>query len=103
MSGILEKTLEQFFHTSAHARGWLPVKVMPFGIIGFPDRLLFAPGGRLFIIELKAPGKKPGKMQTMMHGKLRALGFNVQVLDSKKSVTSFFENIEKQVRHEGNL
>ena len=41
------------------------------------------PGGRLVCVECKAPGKPPRVDQLREHERLRALGFNVVVLDSK--------------------
>lgn len=52
---------------------------------GIPDRLCLFPRGRMVFVELKAPGKKPRKLQEVMHSRLRALGFRVEVIDSKES------------------
>lgn len=51
---------------------------------GIPDRLCLFPRGRVVFVELKAPGKKPRKLQEVMHSRLRALGFRVEVIDSKE-------------------
>lgn len=46
-----------------------------------PDRLFTMPGGRMFFIEFKAPGKKPTKKQAADHAKRRAMGAQVFVVD----------------------
>lgn len=39
--------------------------------------------------ELKAPGKKPTPLQAYEHDRIRALGFVVDVIDSKEGVATF--------------
>jgi transposase len=38
--------------------------------------------GRATFIEFKAPGKKPTPLQAAWHSRLRALGFEVHVIDN---------------------
>ena len=57
------------------------------------DRLVLMPidseehreivGRYVRFVELKAPGKKPTDAQLREHARLRALGFNVMVIDNK--------------------
>lgn len=49
---------------------------------GLPDRLCLFPGGEVVFVELKAFGKKPRKIQVLMHQKLKAMGFRVEVIDT---------------------
>ena len=60
----------------------LCVKLLSQHLIGLPDRLCLLPGARIFFVEVKTTGKKPRKIQTHIHQKLRGLGFKVYVLDS---------------------
>ena len=60
---------------------------------GVPDRMVCLPGGRVVFAELKAPGKQPRPDQVAKHRELRALGFRVDVLDSKAAVDAFIEEI----------
>lgn len=48
-----------------------------------PDRLVLMPGGRAWFAELKAPGAVPTEAQAREHERLRALGFEVEVVDDK--------------------
>lgn len=48
-----------------------------------PDRLVLMPGGRVWFAELKAPGAVPTAAQVREHERLRALGFEVEVVDDK--------------------
>lgn len=49
---------------------------------GVPDRLIFMPGGKLFLAEMKAPGKKAEPLQLVEHTAMRRLGFPVFVIAS---------------------
>ena len=60
---------------------------------GVPDRMVCLPGGRVVFAELKAPGKQPRPEQAAKHRELRALGFHVEVLDSKAAVEAFIEEL----------
>ena len=54
-----------------------------------PDRLVTLPGDIVIFVELKAPGKKPTKLQLRDHQRRRALGCDVRVIDSLEQVEVF--------------
>jgi hypothetical protein len=60
---------------------------------GVPDRLILFPKGVLFFVEVKSCGKVPTKIQLRDHQKRRNMGFEVFVVDSKKSVDEFIRGI----------
>ena len=77
-----ERRVEEALITAAsRAGGWAPKWTSPSNP-GVPDRIVLLPGGRVIFVELKAPGKKPTPLQAKMHDRLRALGFDVRVIDS---------------------
>lgn len=51
-----------------------------------PDRLVLMPGGSAWFAELKAPGAVPTEAQAREHKRLRALGFEVEIVDSKELI-----------------
>ena len=57
---------------------------------GSPDSFTW---GRVYFAETKDLGKKPRLKQQLMHERLRALGFQVFVPDSKDAVDSMLEEI----------
>lgn len=65
--------------------GWAPKWTSP-GNAGVPDRIVIFPGGRIVFVELKAPGKKPTKLQQTQIRRLQALGCDVRVIDSLSAV-----------------
>lgn len=86
----LERATESAFEREARRRGaWAP-KGRLLGVAGFPDRLVFAPGGRFALAELKRPGERPRPLQRLVIRRLRRLGFRVAVVDSPAGAAAFF-------------
>lgn len=54
-----------------------------------PDRLVTLPGNVIIFVELKAPGKKPTKLQDKDHRERKSLGCDVRVIDSKEAANAF--------------
>jgi len=73
----------------------LYLKLTIVGMAGFPDRIILYAPGRVLFVELKQPGKAPGKLQSYIHSILRAMGFEVQVHDN---VTTALEQITAYIR-----
>lgn len=81
-----EKEVEQRLVTAVkEAGGWCPKFISP-GTDGMPDRIILMPGGHIAFVEVKAPGKKPKKLQIRRHVLLRHLGFLVFVLDDPAEI-----------------
>ncbi|KAA8825363.1 VRR-NUC domain-containing protein [Bifidobacterium myosotis] len=81
MAVLREDAVERRFDRLALAHGGLALKWTSPGRIGVPDRLLFMPGGRLYMVELKRPGGRPRPSQLALHAKLERRGFHVWVVD----------------------
>lgn len=60
---------------------------------GLPDRLCLFPNGKVAFAELKTTGQKPRLLQTVVHNKLRKLGFTVEVIDSAENINTFINSI----------
>lgn len=81
-----EKEVEQRLVAAVKAAGgWCPKFISP-GTDGMPDRIILMPGGHIAFVEVKAPGKKPRKLQIRRHVRLRHLGFLVFVLDDPAEI-----------------
>lgn len=89
----MEKAVEAYLRQRVKAAGGIALKLVCPGWTGVPDRLIVLPGGRVYFAETKDPGKKPRLKQQLMHERLRALGFQVFVPDSKDAVDSMLEEI----------
>jgi hypothetical protein len=79
---LRETKIETKVKEYAEKKGWLVRKYKSPGQRFVPDRIFFGPGGWIFFIEFKAPGKKPNKGQAEEHQKLRDRGFDVFVVDN---------------------
>lgn len=81
-----ERDIEAYLRERVKAAGgWAPKWTSP-GNSGVPDRIVFLPGGHSVLVELKAPGGKPRPLQLAQHKRLRELGQDVRVIDSREQV-----------------
>lgn len=66
-------------------RGGLCYKLAP-TTAGLPDRLVVWPGGRVALVEVKAPGGRLRPIQRVTHERLSEVGLTVAVLSSVEEV-----------------
>lgn len=100
---ISEKDLERTFSESLNRtkKVWV-IKLLSTFVKGLPDRMVICQGGYVGFAEIKTTGKKPTKIQTYIHEKLRALGFKVFVIDdleSRDAAISFFLRNAKEINN----
>ena len=88
---MLEKDIEKYLRDQVKKLGGKAYKFVSPGNSGAPDRMVCLPGGRIYFVELKAPGKKPTVLQLRQMKLLRDLGFNVKVIDCKPGVDYFIQ------------
>lgn len=89
-----EKLIERKLVEAVKNKGGLCLKMLSDYFTGLPDRLCLFPGKRAIFVELKTTGQKPRKIQTLVHNKLRGLGFQVIVIDTVEGINRFIENID---------
>lgn len=92
----LEKTFSAYLNRTKSV--WV-IKLLSTFVKGLPDRLILCRGGYVGFAEIKTTGKKPTKIQTFIHDKLRQLGFVVVVIDdieSRDRAIRFFLNNVKE-------
>lgn len=87
-----ETKVERYLRQKTEQLGALCTKCTSPGTNGMPDRIVLW-DGRIWFIELKAPGKKPRKLQEYIHGEIRKQGFEVRVMDSLEDVEEFIDEI----------
>ena len=90
-----EQVVETYLREQVRAAGGRAYKFVSPGNAGVPDRLVLWPNGRVVFAEMKAPGKKPTKLQIAQHTKIKALGFEVHVIDSKAGVDALIEQYSR--------
>lgn len=102
MTRTPEGKVEDYFVAQCETHGALVRKLAYIGRRGAPDRMVVWRPGRnpkgyystkfghhIDFVELKAPGKKPDPHQKREHKRLRDLGCNVFVIDSKEAVDKY--------------
>lgn len=87
---MLERRIEERLVERARQAGGLAIKWVAPAFSGVPDRIVFLPGGRIFFVELKAPGKNTTALQDRIIAILRSLGADVFVVDSLEGVDALF-------------
>ena len=90
---ISEKWLEIQLRLRVERLGGLAWKFLSF-VNGVPDRLILMPGGKCYFAELKSSGKKPTRLQRVIHGWLRQRGFKVFIIDSEESLKQCIDEIQ---------
>lgn len=83
-----EKTLEATLRDRVKKLGGLALKLEGNMYAGMPDRLVLMPGGKCYFVELKSEGQKPRKLQEIIHNKLRTMGYEVFVVDTKEKLNN---------------
>ena len=91
---LKEKDVEKYLKDEIKKNGGIAYKFVSPGNAGVPDRLVLLPDGLMFFVELKAPGKKTRKIQDRQAGRIRRLGFKVEILDSKNKVDYFIDFVK---------
>ena len=86
---MLEKEIEKYFKAKIEDNNWMCIKLT--SMVGLPDRLILLPVGRIFFVEFKQKGKKPRKVQSFIHRRLKDLGFKVYVIDDKDKMEEVFK------------
>ena len=88
---MTEKELERKIISRVRSEGGLCLKWVSPGYTGVPDRIVILPGGRIFFIEVKRPGRDNGlsPRQRRVIGQLRDLGCLVLVLNRLEDLDEY--------------
>ena len=70
-----EREIEKWLREQIKNLGGRALKFTSPGNDGVPDRIVFLPGGRVYLVELKAIGGRLSPIQVMAAESLRALGY----------------------------
>lgn len=92
---MLESRLEQRLVREVESRGGLALKFVSPGWRGAPDRLVLMPGGRVWFVEMKAPGQKPRPLQEYRLKTLQGLGFQARAVSTEDELRRFLAEVDK--------
>ena len=79
-----EKQIEQYLVRKVSQKGGIAYKFTSPGRRHVPDRIVLLPGGKVIFIECKRPGAKATKAQEYELHRIRSLGSEAFVIDSKE-------------------
>ncbi len=88
-----ERQIEIKLRDAVKARGGLALKFVSPGTAGVPDRIVLTSAGRVFFVELKAPGKHLSPKQVKMAAVFERLGHKVRVIDRTQQVKEFIDEV----------
>ena len=96
MKIILESQIEKALVARVKKHGGCAMKFVSPGMTGVPDRLVLLPGGRIWFVELKAPGRKLSPKQVKIASRLESLGHKVWVIDNQEKIAVFLQEVLSQ-------
>lgn len=82
----LEADLEAYFRKRVRALGGYTEKIVGVTGKGCPDRLVLLPGGRMYLVELKAETGRLEPLQKVWHMRASSLGTTVYVVVGREGV-----------------
>jgi hypothetical protein len=91
---VRETSVEQRLINRTKWAGGICMKILPI-LAGYPDRLVLLPGGRLFLIETKAPKGKLRPAQEVFIKRAAKIGIKVEVLYSTSEVDDWAERVSE--------
>ena len=92
-NNIRERDIEKYLRDEIRKTGGKAYKFVSPGNNGVPDRIVILPGGKIVFVELKTLGNKPTALQAAQISKIRALGCEVHVIDSKLGVDGLIQEV----------
>lgn len=92
---MIEAAVESYFKRRVKETGGEERKVVFPGRKGAPDRFCGWPNGRHAFVELKRPKGKAEQHQVREHQRLRAIGVQVEIIDTPERVDIFVEDMSR--------
>ena len=87
-----EKNIERRLRDEVTRLKGLCVKLLPFHMVGLPDRLVLLPGGKVIFVETKTRGKGLSPAQKRIKVKLEMLGFMYRKISTMYDMNLFLEH-----------
>jgi hypothetical protein len=88
-----EKRTESAFAAWCKLTGLICLKLIGSGWVGFPDRTVLMPGGRIAFVEFKSPTGTTSPSQDRVIRVLRNYGFKVLVTSDKQEAIDFVKGM----------
>lgn len=92
-----EQRLERRLRREVERRHGKARKLVTPGASGTQDRLVLLPPGRVWFIEMKAPGKKLRPLQVHRAHELQEMGFKVRTISTETELKAFLAEVDEGV------
>jgi hypothetical protein len=89
----LERDIERYLVKRVKDLGGVAYKFVSPAHRGVADRLVVLPGGRVWFVEVKAPGGRLSMLQKIFFEEMQALGQNVRIVWFKEDVDQLIEEM----------
>ncbi len=97
MDNTSEKYLEKKLRDEVRKMGGMAIKFTSPYFTGMPDRMVLMPGGKIWFVEVKSTGKKLKDIQMAQANRLRDMGFEMGVIDSKTALINFIKEVQSDL------
>lgn len=91
-----ERQINKLLVDLVRAHGGKAYKWISPGNNGVPDRLVVMPGGKIYMVEVKAFRGKISARQNLVQAELRSLGCDVRVVRRYSDVIEFVKEVSGQ-------
>ena len=89
----MERDIERYLVKRVKDLGGVAYKFVSPAHRGVADRLVVLPGGRVWFVEVKAPGGRLSMLQKIFFEEMQALGQNVRIVWFKEDVDQLIEEM----------
>ena len=89
-----EREIEKWLREQINNLGGRALKFTSPGNDGVPDRIVFLPGGRVYLVELKAVGGRLSPIQVWQQEKFRQLGIDVRTITGRAEAEAFIRELK---------
>ena len=93
---MLEREIEKRLGAELRKRGCLYYKFVSPGAPGVPDRMVIAPDGRVYFIELKTSSGRLSAQQRVQIEKIRRHGVAVEVVYGLSDAMAFLDRFGRE-------
>ena len=87
-----ERNLEAAFAHGVRLAGGMTAKITS-PTRGVPDRVVLAPGGRMYLVELKTDTGRLSPVQRLWRDRARAVGVEVVVLSGASEIAAWIDHV----------
>lgn len=86
-----ERKIEQYLVAQCKLREWLCWKMQSLSLRGFPDRMVVTSTGKIYFVEVKAPGGRTSPLQRIAMGRLTSHNAKCFVAVGRDGVDEFIK------------